>query len=116
MSTAILPTKSEYPHVTKPENGPAFLTRHPRWRIAMIVAEHLAWGWSAEEIQRNHSYATLSEIHSALAYYYDHHAEIDSELDDEARQVEEFSNRPEQVALRQKMKARMAAKVIRSDG
>lgn len=69
-----------YPHIEKPDNEPARLTRLPRVRVSMIVADYLAHGWSPEEMCRQHSYLTLSEAHTAMAYYFDHQEEIDREL------------------------------------
>ena len=46
----------------------------------MIVADYLGRGWSAEEIVRQYPYLTLAETHAALAYYFDHQSEIESEL------------------------------------
>ena len=99
-----------YPHITKPEDAPAFLTQHPRWLVSAVIAEHLAWGWSAEEIQRNHADASLAEIYSALAYYHDHVAEIEAEIAADAQESSEFASRPEQAALRARWQARLAAK------
>lgn len=63
----------------------ARLEKHPRTRVAMIVADYLWRGWSAEEIVRQYSYLSLAEVHAALAYYFDHRDEIESELAEEYR-------------------------------
>jgi uncharacterized protein (DUF433 family) len=34
-------------------------------KVIELVQEHLAWGWSPEELYLNHSYLTLGQIHSA---------------------------------------------------
>ena len=115
-ATVELSPQSTYPHITKPEDAPAFLTKHPRWRVAAIIAEHLAWGWSAEEIQRHHPYANLAEIYSAMAYYYDHPDEIEAEIAADAHESSEFASRPDQTALRARWQAKLAAKAARSTG
>jgi hypothetical protein len=43
-----------YPHIVKQPDEPARLERHPRTRVAMIVADYLYRGWSAEEIARQY--------------------------------------------------------------
>lgn len=43
--------------------------------------------WSSEEIARQYPHLSLSEIHSALAYYFDHQEQIDSEIHDELRRA-----------------------------
>ena len=50
-------------------------------KIKELVAERLAWGWSAEELFINHPDLTLGKVYSALTYYADHQAEIDAEIE-----------------------------------
>src|SRR4051794_14291892 len=68
-----------YPHITTGD-GPARLSRLPRIRVAQIAMDYLAHGWSAEEMCRQHPPLTLGEIHSAMAYYFDHQEEVDTEI------------------------------------
>ena len=78
-----------YPHIEKHENQPARLQRLPRIRVAQIVMDYLAYGWSVEEICRQHLYITPAEAHAAMGYYFDHQEEIDQEITKEWQQVEE---------------------------
>lgn len=78
-----------YPHIEKPENQPARLQRLPRIRVAQIVMDYLAYGWSVEEICRQHLYLTPAEAHAAMGYYFDHQEEIDQEITHEWQQVHE---------------------------
>lgn len=74
-------TQIVYPHIEK--NGldqSARLKRIPRVRIAQIVMDYLAYGWSVEEMCRQHPYLTLAEAHGAMSYYFDHQEEIDLEI------------------------------------
>ena len=73
-------TSLAYPHVVKENGAPARLENHPRTRVAMIVIDYLAYGWSPDEICRQHPYLKLAEVHAAMAYYYDHQTEIDAEI------------------------------------
>ena len=83
-----VPAGVTYPHIAKSADQSAHLEKHPRTRVAMIVADYLWRGWSAEEIVRQYPYLTLAETHAALAYYHDNRDEIDSELLAEYRDVE----------------------------
>lgn len=56
-------------------------------KVEEIVLDHLAWHWDAETIHRHHPQLSLAKIHSALAYYYDHQAEMDSQIEVGLRQV-----------------------------
>ena len=56
--------------------------------------DYTEYGWSADEIQRQHPYLTLAEIHSALAYYFDHAEEIDAELAAELTELDRTARQP----------------------
>jgi uncharacterized protein (DUF433 family) len=49
-------------------------------KVVELVLDSQAYGWSAEELKLQHPYLTLGQIHSALAYYWDHREELDREL------------------------------------
>ncbi len=83
-------TGLSYPHIEVSEHLPARLERQPRVRVAQIVMDYLAHGWSPDEMCRQHSYLTLAEAHAAMAYYFDHQAEIDQEIEDELRQEKQL--------------------------
>lgn len=78
-----------YPHIEKIDHQSARLQRLPRIRIAQIVMDYIAYGWSVEEICRQHLYLTLAEAHAAMGYYFDHQEEIDQEIRRELQQVQE---------------------------
>ncbi|MFH1265049.1 MAG: DUF433 domain-containing protein [Planctomycetota bacterium] len=82
-------TEVTYPHIEKPESGPARLRNTPRVRVAQIVMDYLAYGWSVDEMCRQHAYLTPAEAHAAMAYYFDHQAEIEAEMEAELREAEE---------------------------
>ena len=43
--------------------------------------------WSPEAIHIQHPDLSLAQIHAALAYYYDHKAEFDAEIERQLRDV-----------------------------
>lgn len=83
-------TAPVYPHIDKRGDEPARLTRVPRILVSQIVADYLAHGWSPEEMCRQHPYLTLAEAHTAMAYYFDHQAEIDRDLEDALQRSEKY--------------------------
>jgi uncharacterized protein (DUF433 family) len=91
-----------YPHIVKVENKPARLERMPRIRVAQIVIDYLNHGWSADEICIHYPHLKLAEVHSAMAYYFDHQAEIDAELEEEQRLIDQSRKnaKPTTVELR----------------
>ncbi len=81
-----------YPHIEKQDHQPARLERLPRIRVAQIVMDYLAHGWSPDEMCRQHPYLTLAEAHAAMAYYFDHQAEIDQEIEAETKEAAQVQN------------------------
>ncbi len=75
-------------HLEKPEGEPARLRRVPRVRVTQIVMDHLAHGWSVEEMCRQHPDLRPAEAHAAMVYYYDHRDEIEGEIRAEWAQAE----------------------------
>lgn len=51
-----------------------------KFKVIHLISEHIAYGWTAEEIALNHPQLTLGEVYSALAYYADNRERIDQEL------------------------------------
>jgi uncharacterized protein (DUF433 family) len=77
-----------YPHISKRADQPACLQRLPRIRVAQIVMDYLAYGWSVEEMCRQHPYLRLSEAFAAMGYYFDNQSEIDLEIQTEWEQAQ----------------------------
>lgn len=81
--------RTEYPHIVR---RPGVVGGRPRVEgtrltVGLIVS---LWqrGGDVAELLATYPDLTLSALHSALAYYYDHQAEIDAEID---------ANRPDNV-------------------
>jgi uncharacterized protein (DUF433 family) len=49
-------------------------------KVVELIVEQQAYGWSPEELHFQHPYLTLGQIHSALAYYWDHREEMDRDI------------------------------------
>ena len=94
-----------YPHIIKEDGKPARLERHPRVRVAQVVMDYLAYGWSADEIHRQHRHLGLAEVHAAMGYYYDNQAEIDSEIAAELEEVDRSLGANSRSAVWLKLKA-----------
>lgn len=50
-------------------------------KVVELVMAQLAYGWSAEELHFQYPHLTLGQIHSALAYYWDHQVELDADIE-----------------------------------
>jgi Protein of unknown function (DUF433) len=99
-----------YPHIIKEDNKPARLESHPRVRVAQIVMDYLAYGWSADEIHRQHPHLALAEVHAAMGYYYDNQADIDAEIAAELEEVDRALQAKERSPVWLKLKAQRTGK------
>ncbi len=99
-------TQITYPHIEKPKNGSARLESMPKIRVARIVMDYLAHGWSPSEMCRQHSHLTLAQVHSAMAYYFDHQDEIDREIAAECSDVETGREQAANTPIRAKLRAK----------
>lgn len=79
MSTMTLPTATTYEHVELDESGTPVIAGTTMKVIELVMAQ-MAYGWSPEELHFQHPYLTLGQIHSALAYYWDHKEALDAEI------------------------------------
>lgn len=77
MSTTTVTT---YEHVQIDANGKAIIAG-TNMKVTELVMAQMTHGWSPEELHFQHPYLTLGQIHSALAYYWDHKEELDAEIE-----------------------------------
>ncbi len=68
-------TADPYPHVAIEADGKAFISG-TRYTVEHIAAEQYFFGWTAEEILRQHPDLRPAEVYAALAYFHDHHDAI----------------------------------------
>src|SRR5947209_7260102 len=66
-------------HIGLDERGIAYVTG-TTIKVASIAIDALTWALTPNQIQENYPKLSLAQIHAALAYYYDHQAEIDAQL------------------------------------
>ena len=58
-----------------------------RQQVLLLVEEHLSYGWTAEQIARQHPHLTLPQIHAALGYYFEHQADCDRMREEDEREI-----------------------------
>src|ERR1700738_1704433 len=107
-----MPVEVSYPHIEKIEGSSARLERMPRIRVAQIVIDYLNHGWSADEICIHYPHLKLAEVHSAMAYYFDNQSEIDGEIGEEQRLIEDSRKNapPTPVELRLRTRSTSSAR------
>ena len=66
-------------HISLDANGVARIG-NTGIKVIEVALDHVGYGWSAEEIHRQHPHLSLAQTHAALAFYYDYQAEFDKEI------------------------------------
>jgi len=79
-------TETAYEHIVLDCSVP--MIEGTNMKVVELVTERLAYGWSPEELHFQHPYLSLGQIHSALAFYWDHKDELDREIDRRKQAVE----------------------------
>jgi uncharacterized protein (DUF433 family) len=74
-------------------------------KVVEVVLDKMAYGWSPEEMHRQHSHLSMAQIHAALAYYYEHQDEVDADIERRNRYVEELRAQQPDSPLRGKLRA-----------
>jgi uncharacterized protein (DUF433 family) len=75
----IAETPTTYEHIILDEHGIPWI-KAANTKVVELVADVKAHGWSPEELVSQHPHLTLGQVHSALAFYWDHREEIDADL------------------------------------
>jgi uncharacterized protein (DUF433 family) len=77
-----------------------------RMKVVELILDHLAYGWSPEELHFQHSYLTMGQVHSALAYYWDHRAELDRDIERRMQLVDQVQKTTPPLPLVERLKAK----------
>jgi uncharacterized protein (DUF433 family) len=83
---------TEYPHIALNAEGVPMLAG-TQTKVVEVALDHVAQGWDAEEIHRQYPELTFGQIYSALAYYYDHQADIDQDIERRLKKVDDIAAR-----------------------
>ncbi len=62
-------------------------------KVIEIAVDKLAHGSSPEELHFQYPHLSMAQIHAALAFYYDHQEELESEILNRLREVNKFAAR-----------------------
>lgn len=84
-----MPQVTSVPHIKLDESGRPWVD-DTNVKVIEIVLDHVAYGWSAETIQENHPHLSLAQVYAALAWYYDHQAEMDQEIERQSERIGEL--------------------------
>jgi len=96
-----------YPHIDASGSTPRIAGTG--FKVALLVSDHVAYRWDAEQLHRQYPQLTRGQIHGALVYYYDHQAELDREIDARSRSADELRATLEDPALQDRLRALKAS-------
>ena len=100
-----MPDETSYPHIERRSDGKLWLIG-TQTKVIEVALDRLAHHWDADEIQRQHPHLTLGQIHSCLAYYYDHQEEMDRIIEEQLRTIEHLRGQQGGSVLRAKLKSK----------
>jgi uncharacterized protein (DUF433 family) len=98
-----MPESVVTPHVWSDAAGRGWIDR-TNVKVIEVVLDHLAYGWSPEEMHYQHPALSLAQIHAALAYYFDRQDEFDAQIESSLRQAEKLATETKDSPLRQRLR------------
>jgi uncharacterized protein (DUF433 family) len=99
------PAVKAYPHIEFDREGVPIIAG-TTMKVVELVVDQRAHGWSPEELHFQHPYLSLAQIHSALAYYWDHREELDADIERRTRFAEQVRKEAGPSPLAERLKAR----------
>jgi uncharacterized protein (DUF433 family) len=70
---------TDYKFILIDEDQVPFIKETSMKVVELVTSVH-AYGWSPEELHFQYPHLTMSQIYSALAYYWEHKQEIDQDM------------------------------------
>ncbi|MGK7919103.1 MAG: DUF433 domain-containing protein [Trichodesmium sp.] len=97
-------TKTEYKYVHIDEKNVPIITGSTM-KVVELITSVKAYGWKPEELHENYPHLSMSQIHSALAYYWDNQAEIDTDMEERYQYAEKLRQEAGESPLVKRLKA-----------
>lgn len=96
--------RTQYEHIVLENDVP--IIAGTTMKVVELVIEKMAYGWSPEELHFQHPYLSLGQIHSALAYYWDHASELEQDIERRLQFIEQVrqTSRPSPLIAKLKPK------------
>lgn len=73
-------------------------------KVVELAEELYSYGWSPTEMHFQHPHLSLGQIHSALAYYWDHRQEIEADMERRFQEAEGFRRAAEGSPSQEKLR------------
>ena len=92
LTMSLTSVETKYEHIILDNKGVPMITG-TNMKVIELVLEKSAYGWSPEELHFQHPYLSLGQIHSALAYYWDHQKELEADIEKRLATVEQIQQK-----------------------
>jgi uncharacterized protein (DUF433 family) len=94
----------EHIEIVEGAGGPKDRIAGHRIRVVDVVEWHEKMGLSVDEIVERWPTITRADVHAALAYYWDHHEELEAKMAEDEAYAEEMKRKQGPSLLEQKLK------------
>jgi uncharacterized protein (DUF433 family) len=91
-------------HIFLDEQGRAWID-DTNVKVIEVVLDKLGYGMSPEQIHAEYPDLSLAQIHAALAYYYDHQADFDAEIERQRKEYETLRAQNGDTPLHRRLRA-----------
>ncbi|WP_346293267.1 DUF433 domain-containing protein [Sphaerothrix gracilis] len=113
-------TATDYKHIWLDDDQVPFIV-NTTMKVVELVTAYLVHGWSPEELHFQYPHVSLGKVHSALAYYWDHKAELDADMQrryevSEQLRHQQPENRIKTILQARRLTARNSDEETRFDG
>ncbi len=98
-----MPETITAPHVWTDSQGRAWIDK-TNVKVIEVVLDHLAYGWSPEEMHYQHPQLSLAQIHAALGYYFDLQSEFDAQIEKNLRHAEDLAKDSKDSPIRHRLR------------
>lgn len=98
-------SETRYEHIMLDENQVPTIAG-TMMKVIELVLDHVAYGWSPEELHFQHPYLTMGQIYSALAYYWDHKVELDQDIERRRQFIDQVQQTTKPPPLVERLKAK----------
>ena len=91
-------------HIHRDAEGRAWID-DTNIKVIEVALDHIAYGWSADEIHVQHRHLSLAQIHAALSYYFDHQAEFDRLIEQSLEEANQLAAAAQDSPGRRRLRA-----------
>jgi uncharacterized protein (DUF433 family) len=90
-------------HIWLDDRGVAWIDQ-TNVKVLEVVLDKLAHRSSAEEMHFQYPHLSLSQIYAALAYYHDHQAEVDAQIERGVQEYQRLKSQAGETPLQKRIK------------